>query len=104
MVDFEHDCEDERCPFCELADGLEEIIHEASKQPEHVWNKVVGGLSDRLFDAVWAINRTRRTGFTDEWDPIANEHEAAAKLVQVFHLLEGFRDQLGIDLRGEADE
>jgi hypothetical protein len=79
-------------------------IRIARDKPEHVWNKVVGDLQDRLYDAVWALHRVRRTGFTTEHDLIANEQEAAEKLVSVFHALDGFRDQFGIDLHDEEED
>ena len=108
MVDFGHrwadgQCESKPCPWCEFKSQLCEEIEMARDKPEHVWNKVVGELQDRLYDAVWALHRVRRTGFTTEHDPIANEFEAAEKLVSVFHALDGFRDQFGIDLHDEDE-
>ena len=109
MVDFGHhwldgECSSELCPWCEFKTELMDEIRKARDKPEHVWNKVVGDLQDRLYDAVWALHRVRRTGFTTEHDLIANEQEAAEKLVSVFHALDGFRDQFEIDLHDEHED
>jgi hypothetical protein len=109
MVDFGHrwrdgECSSNPCPWCEFKSRLCDEIAEARDKPEHVWNKVVGDLQDRLFDAVWALHRVRREGFTTEHDLIANEFEAGERLVSVFHALDGFRSQFGIDLNDEEEE
>jgi hypothetical protein len=108
MVDFGHrwadgECDSKPCPWCEFKSSLMDEISSARDKPEHVWNKVVGDLQDRLYDAVWALHRVRREGFTTEHDLIANEQEAAERLVSVFHALDGFRCQFGIDLHDEED-
>lgn len=112
MVDFGHrwrdgECAHRMCPYCQFISELCDVIEEANDKPEHVWNKALGELQDRLFDAVWAIHRTRRTGFAQQPDPIANEFEAASKLVAVFKVLDDFREKCGIDLSytpGDEDE
>jgi hypothetical protein len=81
-----------------------DFISDARDMPEHAWNKAVGELSDRLFDAVWALNRSRRCGFTDKWDTIANEQEAAEKLVSVWKVLDEFREQFGICTTAEESD
>jgi hypothetical protein len=108
MVDFGHpwaegECSATPCRFCRFKNELRELVRDASDKPEHVWHKVVGGLSDRLFDAVWALHRVRRSGFTDDHDMIANEHEAAQRLVDVFKVLDEFRVEFGIPASDQED-
>lgn len=109
MVDFGHrwadgDCARELCPYCEFKSALMDEFRTAAEKPEHTWNKATGAITDKLFDAVWALHRLRREGFTDEHDMIANEQEAAERLVEVYRALDGYRERYGIDLQAEADE
>ena len=103
MVDFGHRwadgaCSNEPCPWCEFKSELMDELIKARNAPEHVWNKVTGELTDRLYDAVYALYRLRREGFTDEHDMIANHQDAAERLVSVYHALDGLREAYGIDL------
>lgn len=109
MVDFRNhwtagDCADTSCRFCRFKTELSLLLEVARDKPEHAWHKLVGELSDRLFEAVWALHRSRRSGFTDDHDAIPNEHEAAERLVYVFTVLDEFRVEFGIPAAGEPDD
>lgn len=108
MVDFGHRwadgaCFNEPCRWCRFKSELMDELIEARNAPEHVWHKLTGELTDRLYDAVYALYRLRREGFTNEHDMIANHQEAAERLVSVYHALDGFRQQFGIVLHDDED-
>lgn len=100
MVGFGHDytrCGDDAgqlCPTCQFKQRLSEFLQRAADGHERWWDDVQGGLVDRLFDAIWALHRTRRERFTDEHADIANSWEAANKLVQVFVALDELREHV----------
>jgi hypothetical protein len=110
MADFGHDyrrCDDGDetiCPMCQFKARLSTLFQRAGEGHERGWDDVAGGLVDRLFDAIWALHRTRRERFTDEHDMIANSWEAANKLVQVFIALEHLRRETIDDDTLDDDE
>lgn len=112
MLDFGHDytkCDGgdgHVCPACQFKARLSELIQRAADGHERHWDDVQGSLVDRMFDATWALHRTRRERFTDEHDEIANSWEAANMLVQLFIALNDLRVRVMDDptLDDQGDE
>jgi len=50
-----------------------------------------GDLADQMFDALYALHRSRRERFTDRHDEIANAWESATRLVEVYEGLRQLR-------------
>ena len=102
MVDFGHsymsrdDCNAEKCPVCEFKHMLSDAVCQSSVSSEGMWHEEFGAISDRLFDAVWALNRVRRELFTDDHDEIANGWNAANSLVGVYVALDQLRHKFGL--------
>jgi hypothetical protein len=82
------------CPECQFKQRLCDLIARAAQGSERKWDAVQGRLVDRMFDATYALHRTRRERFTDEHDEIANSWEAANMLVQLFAMLNDLRVQV----------
>lgn len=103
----EHD-DGQLCPVCEFKSRLAVLIQRTADGHERHWDDLQGGLVDCMFDAMWALRRTRRERFTDEHDEIANAWEAAARLVQLAVLLSDLRDRVmddpSLDDHDEADD
>jgi hypothetical protein len=110
MVDSGHDyrqCDNgdgQVCPECRFKQRLCQLIDRAAKGRERRWDAVQGGLVDRMFDATYALHRTRRERFTDEHDVIANSWESANMLVQLFVMLNDLRVQVMNDPKLGDDE
>jgi len=93
-----HDGEDcEMCPTCEFRERLNALICRASDGSEKVWNACQGDLADQMFDAVYALHRSRRERFTDRHDEIANAWEAATRLVELYEGLRRLRRRVMAD-------
>jgi hypothetical protein len=71
------------CPTCEFRERLNASICRASDGSEKAWNTCQGDLADQMFDALYALHRSRRERFTDRHDEIANAWESATRLVEV---------------------
>ena len=93
-------CKSKRCPLCQFKSRLAGMLEFCKDEPEHTWNKKVGSLADLLFDAVWAIHRTRREGFTKDHDEVANSWEAANNLATLYVALDKLREGFGVPLVG----
>lgn len=105
--DFGHDfrsgadCKSNRCPLCQFKSKLSAMIGFNAAEAEHTWNKKVGQIADLCFDAVWAIHRTRREGFTEAHDNVANAWDAANNLTTLYAALDELRETFGVPPLGE---
>ena len=79
------------CPTCEFRERLNALICQASDGSEKAWNACQGDLADQMFDAVYALHRSRRERFTNRHDEIANAWESATRLVEVYEGLRRLR-------------
>ena len=105
MVAINHshdDGEQSKCPTCRFRNRLAQEIEGAAECRERHWDDLQGNLVDLMFEASWALHRSRRERFTSAHDDVANAWEAATKLVELFSLLDDLRLQLAGD--GQADE
>ncbi len=103
-----HDHDDgQMCPECEFRSRLADLIQRAADGHERHWDDLQGGLVDCMFDAMWALRRTRREKFTDEHDEIANSWDSATRLVELLERLRRLRRRVMADkslLEDHAEE
>jgi hypothetical protein len=110
MVDFGHDftkCDNGDgtiCPMCQFKARLSTLIQRAADGHERYWDDLQGSLVDRMFDATWALHRTRRERFTDEHDEIANSWDAASMIMQLFVALNELRVRVMDDDTLDVDD
>jgi len=99
----DHD-EGHLCPACEFKSRLAVLIQRMADGHERHWDDLQGSLVDCMFDAMWALRRTRRERFTDEHDEIANSWDAATRLVELAVRLSNLRDRVMTDPSLEDDD
>ena len=92
------------CPRCEFRARLAAHIENAAEADESEWDEFQGSLIDKMFDATYALHRTRRELFTDEHDEIGNSWEAATRLIELSEIVGRLRRQLMLDIRSTDEE
>ena len=92
------------CPRCEFRARLAAHIDSAAEAEESEWDEFQGSLIDKMFDAIYALHRTRRELFTDEHNEIANSWEAATRMIEVSEIVGRLRRQLMRDVRSADEE
>lgn len=96
--------EKEVCTRCEFRARLAAHVEHAAEAEESEWDEFQGALVDKMFDAIYALHRTRRERFTAEHAAIANSWEAAARLIELSEIVGRLRRQLMADVRSTEDE